>query len=139
MVFMITAEVIKELLSQSPKISIAIFSVLVTLVSNLVQKWLTNQEHLKSLKKRQKELQAEIKKTKEPTLMQEINAEMMQISMTMMKSSFKPMLVTMVPFLLLFMWLKSIYVPLLGNSWFWYYLGYSIVSSIFIRKIFNIA
>ena len=135
----ITAEVITEILSKSPRISIAIFSILVTFISSLVQKWLTNQENLKKMKERQKEIQKEIKNTKEPTAMQELNAEMMKISMTMMKSSFKPMLVTMIPFILLFGWLRSIYVPLLGNSWIWYYLGYSLVASFLIRKLLKMA
>ena len=130
---------ITEMLSVQPKYSIAMFSVLVTLVSTMVQKWLTNQEHLKTLKARQKELQEEIKKTKDPTLLQGINKEMMEITMVMFKSSMKPMFVTIVPFLLLFHWLKGVYVPVLGSSWIWYYLGYSIVASMIIRKVFKVA
>ena len=136
---MITGAMITEILSKSPKISIAIFSILVTFVSSLAQKWLTNQEHLKQLKERQKEIQKEIKNTKEPTVMQELNAEMMKITGVMMKSSLKPMLVTIVPFFLLFGWLRTVYVPLLGNAWIWYYLGYSVISSMLIRKLLKIA
>ena len=135
---MITGAVITEMLSVQPKISIAIFSVLVTLASTLVQKWLTNQEHLKTLKKRQKELQKEIKKTKDPTLLQGINKEMMEITMVMFKSSMKPMFVTIIPFIILFNWLKGVYVPILDN-WIWYYLGYSIAASMIIRKVLKVA
>ncbi|MCK4997002.1 DUF106 domain-containing protein [Candidatus Pacearchaeota archaeon] len=136
---MITGAMITEMLSVQPKYSIAMFSVLVTLVSTMVQKWLTNQEHLKTLKARQKELQKEIKKTKDPTLLQGINKEMMDITMVMFKSSMKPMFVTIIPFLLLFSRLKGVYVPVLGSSWIWYYLGYSIVASMIIRKVFKVA
>lgn len=136
---MITGAMITEMLSVNPKFSIAIFSVLVTLVSTLVQKWLTNQEHLKTLKARQKELQAKMKKSKDPTLLQEINKEMMEITMVMFKSSMKPMFVTFIPFILLFGWLRGIYVPALGNNWIWYYMGYSIVSSMIIRKVLKVA
>jgi len=136
---MITGAMITEMLSVQPKISIAIFSITVTLISTLVQKWLTNQEHLKTLKARQKELQKEIKKTKEPTKLQEINKEMMDITMVMFKSSMKPMFVTIIPFLLLFSWMKGIYIPLLGTSWFWYYIGYSIAASMIIRKVLKVA
>ena len=136
---MITGEAITNFLSVSPKLSIAIFSVLVTFVSSLAQKFLTDQEHLKAHKKRQKEIQAEIKKTKDPTVMQELNAEMMKITGIMFKSSMKPMFVTLIPFLLLFSWLRGIYVPLLGNGWIWYYLGYSVASSIIIRKLLKMA
>ena len=136
---MITGAMITEMLSASPKFSIAIFSVLVTLASTLVQKWLTNQEHLKSLKKRQKEIQKELKNCKDGCVMKELNAEMMKLTGVMFKSSMKPMFVTIIPFLILFGWLRGVYVPLLGNSWIWYYLGYSIVSSIIIRKVFKVA
>ena len=128
-----------EMITTSPKISIAIFSIIVTLISTLVQKWLTNQEHLKSLKKRQKEIQGELKKCKDGNLMKELNAEMLKLTGVMFKSSMKPMFVTIIPFLLLFVWLRGIYVPLIGNSWIWYYIGYSIVASIILRKVFDVA
>lgn len=70
---------------------------------------------------------------------QELNAEMLSLTGVMFKSSMKPMIVTIIPFLLLFWWLKGIYVPLLGNSWIWYYLGYSILASIVLRKALKVA
>lgn len=130
---------ITELMTANPKVSIAIFSVFVTLVSTLVQKHFTDQEHLKSLKKRQKEIQKELRKTKEPSVLQELNAEMLQLTGVMFKSSMKPMFVTIIPFLLLFAWLRSIYVPLMGNGWIWYYLGFSVASSIVLRKVLKVA
>jgi uncharacterized membrane protein (DUF106 family) len=128
-----------EVMTSNAKVSIAVFSVIVTLVSTLVQKHFTDQEHLKSLKKRQKEIQKEIKKSKDPSVMQELNAEMLQLTGVMFKSSMKPMFVTIIPFLLLFSWLRSIYVPILGNSWLWYYIGYSVLASIVLRKILKVA
>ena len=130
---------IKELMVMNPKVSIGIFSVVVTLISTLVQKKLTDQEHLKSLKKRQKEIQKELRKTKEPSIMQELNAEMLQLTGIMFKSSMKPMFVTIIPFLILFTWLRSVYVPVLGSGWIWYYLGYSVLASIVLRKILKVA
>ena len=130
---------ITELMLSNPKISIAVFSILVTALSTLAQKWLTNQEHLKSLKKRQKEIQKELRGCKDGCLMKELNAEMMKITGVMFKSSMKPMFVTIIPFLILFAWLRGIYVPVMGNSWIWYYIGYSLVASIILRKIFKVA
>lgn len=118
--------------------SIGFFSVVVTLISTLVQKKFTDQEHLKSLKKRQKEIQAELKKEKEPSVMKELNAEMLQLTAVMFKGSMKPMFVTLIPFLLLFAWLKGLYSPILGGNWIWYYLGYSIAASMIFRKIFKV-
>jgi len=63
---------------------------------------------------------------------------MLQITGTMMKSSFKPMFVTLIPFLILFYWIKSVYTPVLAG-WFWYYLGASLVSSFAFRKWLDIA
>lgn len=136
---MITGAMITEMLSVQPKISVAIFSVLVTTVSTLAQKWLTNQEHLKAMKKRQKEIQKELKNCKDNCLLQELNAEMMKITGIMFKSSMKPMFVTIIPFLILFQWLRGVYIPLLGNSWIWYYLGYSVLASMVIRKVLKVA
>ncbi len=131
--------IIVEIMGKSPKISIAVFSIIVTLISTLAQKHFTDQEHLKSLKKRQKEIQKELKKTKDPSMMQELNAEMLQLTGAMFKKSMKPMFVTMIPLLLLFSWLRSVYVPLLGNGWIWYYIGYSVLASIILRKILKVA
>ena len=128
-----------ELMVSNPKISIAVFSVIVTFLSTLAQKWLTNQEHLKSLKKRQKEIQKELRGCKDQCLMKELNAEMMKLTGVMFKSSMKPMFATIIPFLILFAWLRSIYVPVMGNSWIWYYIGYSLVASIVLRKVLKVA
>ena len=127
-----------ELMISNPKVSIALFSVIVTLLSTLAQKWLTNQEHLKSLKKRQKEIQKELKGCKDGCVMKELNAEMMKITGVMFKSSMKPMFATMIPFLILFWWLRTIYAPVL-SSWIWYYIGYSLVASIVLRKVLKVA
>ena len=129
-----------EWMVSSPKISIAIFSIVVTFISTMAQKWLTNQEHLKSLKKRQKEIQKELRGCKDPSLMKELNAEMMKLTGVMFKSSMKPMFATIIPFLFLFWWLRGIYSPIdMGISWIWYYLGYSIVASIVLRKVLKVA
>jgi len=128
-----------EMMVSNPKISIAVFSVLVTFLSTLAQKWLTNQEHLKSLKKRQKEIQKELRGCKDQCLMKELNSEMMKLTGVMFKSSMKPMFATIIPFLILFAWLRGIYVPVMGNSWIWYYIGYSLVASIVLRKVLKVA
>lgn len=129
---------ITEMMIANPKTSLLIVSVIVTLISTLAHKWLTNQEHMRSLKKRQKEIQKELKGCKEECVLKELNAEMLQLTGVMFKSSFKPMFVTIIPFLILFNWLRRIYVPLMGNGWIWYYLGFSVVSSLFLRKILKV-
>jgi len=129
---------ITELMTSNPRISIAVFSITVTFLSTLAQKWLTNQEHLRSLKKRQKEIQKELKGCKDQCVMKELNSEMMKLTGVMFKSSMKPMFATMIPFLILFWWLRGVYSPIL-SSWIWYYIGYSIVASIILRKVLKVA
>lgn len=130
---------LNEVMLSNPKLSIFIVSVIVTFVSTLAHKYLTNQEHLRSLKARQKEIQKELKNTKDPSVMQELNAEMLKITGVMFKSSFRPLFVTIIPFLILFAWLNSVYRPTLGTGWIWWYLGFSILSSIIIRKMMKVA
>jgi uncharacterized membrane protein (DUF106 family) len=114
----------------------------VTFISTLITKWLTNQEHLRSMKARQKELQKELRecqKKGDECKMKELNMEMVKIAGTMMKSSFKPMLITIVPFLILFAWLRNIYTPVMGFNWFWWYLGTALISSMIFRKVLKMA
>ena len=127
-------------MTANPKESLIIFSALITLISTGVTMWLTDQEHMKSLKKKQKELNKQLKTAKPgDKLFKEVQAEIMKISGTMMKSQFKPMFVTIVPFLILFSWLRGFYTPLMGSSWIWYYIVSSIVFSTIYRKVFKMA
>ena len=131
---------ITEIISSYPKTILVVVSATVTLVSTLVTNWLTDQEHLKSLKKRQKELNVKMKTAKPgEKLFEEIQSEMLQISGIMMKAQFKPMLVTIVPFLALFAWLRGVYTPLMGSSWIWYYIIGSLVFSTIYRKLLKMA
>ena len=95
---------IVEVMTANPRVSIIFWGIVVTMVSTLITKWLTDQEALKALKARQKELNADMKKHKDnPKLMEEMQMEVLKITGTMMKSQFKPLLVTIIPFLLLFL------------------------------------
>jgi uncharacterized membrane protein (DUF106 family) len=131
---------INQLIETAPVLSLLIISAVVVLISTLITNWLTDQEHLRSLKARQKELNKKLKTAKPgEKIFDEIQTEMLQITGVMMKSQFKPMIVTLVPFLALFAWLRGVYVPLMQNSWIWYYLVFSIVFSVIYRKILKMA
>ena len=130
---------IKDLMIANPVLSLAVVSILVTVVSTLAHKWLTNQEHLASLKKRQKEIQKELRGCKDGKVMKELNSEMMKLTGVMFKSSMRPMFVTIIPFLILFAWLRSVFTPVMGSSWIWWYIGFSVVASIVIRKVMKVA
>jgi len=133
---------VTEFITANPKLSLFIISVGVTLISTLLHKWLTNQEHLKQLKIRQKEIQKELKSCKDENLLKELNLEMMKLTGVMMKSSMRPLFVTLIPFFILFYWLRGTYAPLLGTGWggwLTYYFVFSIGSSIVFRKVFKMA
>lgn len=136
-------------------ISIVIFSFLVTLLITFIYKWTTNQKELKELKERQKQLQGRMKECKDnPEKMTEINRESAQIAKKMLKNSFKPMLFTFIPILIIFYFLKEVYtqagvgniiawgtnLPLIGDGagWFLSYIVLGMVFSIIIRKVLKI-
>ena len=129
---------ITDLMIVNPKLSIIIFALLVTLVMTLITKKVTDQNRMRELKEIQKKCQINLKDSKGDLKKQkEIQKEMMQCSMELMKHSFKPMLITMIPILILIWWIRSIYSTVFP-SWIWWYLVSAMASSIILRKIFKV-
>ena len=129
---------IKEYMILYPKTSIILISFLVTLFMTLITKKFTNQNRMKELKEIQKACNIKMKENKnEVEKMKEVQKQMMECSMEMMKHSFKPMFITLLPLLFLFWWIRGIYTGVL-SGWIWWYIGASIVSSIFLRKLFKV-
>ena len=93
---------------------------------------------MKELKELQKEYNKKLKENKEnPDVMMRIQKDMMSSSMELMKHSFKPMIITSLPLIILFIWIRGVYSGVLAH-WIWYYIGASVISSIILRKIFNV-
>lgn len=129
---------ITDLIIAYPKESIISISVLITLIMTLVTKKVTDQKRMKELKDIQKACQIKIKDNKGDLKKQsEIQKEMMSCSMELMKHSFKPMLFTFIPLIILIWWLRDIYSGIL-SSWIWWYIGASIISSLIFRKVFKV-
>jgi len=127
-----------DLITTYPKTAIILFSLAVSLAITIVNKFMINQEKMKEIKAKQKALQEEMKKNKDnPAKMMEIQKELMSHMGASMKHSFKPMLITFIPLLLLFGWLRGIFSPVL-SSWIWYYIIASIASSLIFRKLFKL-
>jgi len=100
--------VLGPLLDMNPTLAILIISVVISLISVVLQKYLTDQKKLKDLKKKMKDLQQNTKAVKDdPKKMMKLQQEMWALQGPMMKESFKPVIWTMIPFLLLFMWLNA--------------------------------
>ncbi|MBR9702935.1 DUF106 domain-containing protein, partial [Candidatus Woesearchaeota archaeon] len=111
--------ILSPFLSIPPLVAIFIISVFISLVSVLFQKYFTNQSRLKHLKSETKKFQEQIKKYKnDPEKQMKVNKKMMPLQGEMMKESMKPALYTMLPFLLLFLWLSAhfAYEPLLPST-----------------------
>jgi len=123
----------------NPKTSIIIIAVLITFLTTLITKKVTNQNRMKELKKIQKACQIKLKDSKgDPIKMAEIQKEMMGCSMELMKHSFKPMIFTFIPLIILFWWIKGIYTGVL-SGWIWWYIGGGVISSIISRKVLDVA
>ena len=117
---------------------------LISLIMTLVQKYGTNQTEMRIIKKRQKELQKDMKKYKDhPEKMMELNKEQMEFMGKMMKASMGTIVYTAVPFILLFRWLHDYFnaiegIKLLGMNWFWFYFIFTMIFSSVLRKVLKV-
>jgi uncharacterized membrane protein (DUF106 family) len=137
-------ETIMNFVNTYPMPALIVISALLTLVTTLLMMYFTDQEHIKNLKKRQKELNKEIREATKKghhDRIAELNQEVMELSMKLMKASFsiKQLIITLVPFFIIFRWLREIYIPLYGNWWILWYILASMVASTLYRKIFKMA
>ena len=129
---------LKELIVANPKVSIVIISGLVSLFISLVNYFVMDKEKVKSGRERQKELQKEMKEHKgNPSKMMELQKEMMSHVGENFKHSLKPMMITMLPILIVFYWIRNVFAEVL-SGWIWWYLVSAIVFSMVFRKVFKL-
>ena len=118
---------------------------IISLIMTLVQKYCTDQETLRELKKEQKLLQQEMKKYKDnPEKLMEFNKKQLEFIPKTMELTMRPLMYTMVFFVLFFRWFNDYFVEVtfkfLGFlSWFWFYFIFSIIFSTILRKSFKVA
>jgi len=131
---------ITEFINLYPLWSIIIFSFVVTLFITLVTHFVTDKKVMREIKDRQKWIRGEMKKYKDNAeKMAELNQKMMQDLPLQMKQAFKPLLITMIPLLIFFVWLKGVFADTtLASTWIWWYIGSSLVFSTLLRKIFKL-
>ncbi|MEK6897755.1 MAG: EMC3/TMCO1 family protein [Nanoarchaeota archaeon] len=133
------------LINWNPTIGSLFVFFLIALVSTVTQKYLTDQETLRELRKEQKEINEEIKKYRDnPKKSMELQSSLMPTTMKMMEINMKGSAFTIIPMILLFRWFMEIFLEL-GNpvffgflSWFWFYLLSLISFSIILRKVLNV-
>ena len=71
--------------------------------------------------------------------MMELNQKMMEDLPLQLKQSLKMMLITLVPIILLFSWLREVYeTTTIASTWIWWYIGFSLVFSIILGKILKL-
>jgi len=125
-----------DLIQNNPRISIIIISLMVTIFITVVRYYMTDRVRMKEIRDRQKELRKEMKQFRNhPEKMMELNKQILEDMPEQMKQSFKPMLITLIPILLIFGWMKSTYaITDIASSWLWWYIGSSIIFSIILSK-----
>ncbi len=95
------------ILKLPPAVGILLISVFVSAVTTIVYKYTTNQNALKEIKERIKAMQAEVRSSKDPARIAELQKEMMKMSMRQLSSSTKSTLITIIPLFLLFGWMQA--------------------------------
>lgn len=89
-------------------LGLVVISFIVTLFSTLIYKYTTDQLLMKRIKREIKELQEKAKQAAEdPQKVMEINKEMFSKSMEQMKSNFKSSMYTMIPVMIILLYLSS--------------------------------
>lgn len=128
---------IVDIIQVNPRTSLVVISFVVTLFITIVNYFMTDREKMKEIRERQKSIRKELKQHRNnPEKMMELNKKSMEDSLEQMKHSWKPMIVTMIPLLIFFSWLRSTFAETaIASSWFWWYLGASLIFSITLRKM----
>ncbi|MBD3209331.1 DUF106 domain-containing protein [Candidatus Woesearchaeota archaeon] len=112
--------VFSPLLTLPSWLAILIISVVITTLTTIAYKYLTDQTKMKALKKEMKGAQKRMKELSksDPQKAMKMQKDMMGKNMELMRHSFKPTLYTLIPIIIIFGWLNShmAYDPLLPNE-----------------------
>lgn len=125
--------------------NLLLLSFILTSLMTLIYKYVTNQKLMKELKDEMKELQNEMKTLKDnPEKMMEVQKKAMERNMKYLFQSLKPTIITFIPILIIFQWMREYYTALgnpavlFGLSWIWIYILSSIILSISLRKLLKV-
>ncbi len=136
----------------SPFWGVVAIALIVDIITVLASKFFTNQVLMKTLKDDLTALQKNLKEEKDTNKKMTYQQELLGKQMQMMKHNFRPLLITLLPLLLIFNWLRSTYgdagelirwgahIPLFGTGfgWFGTYFFSAIVFSIILRKLLKV-
>lgn len=114
---------------------------IITLFTTIVQKYATDQETLKELKKEQKEIQKQMKEFKNhPEKLMELQKKHFKLMPKQFKLSMRGLVYTIIPFILFFKWFQDYFAAAgnpklwLGMGWFLFYLLFAIIFGSILRK-----
>ena len=97
----------------NPVLTVFIIAFIISLITTVANKLLVDQDEMNEIQQRSKDFQKKFRDAqkrgdgKELAKLQAQQAEMMKDQSKMMSNSFKPMIVTLVPILLIFWWMRS--------------------------------
>ncbi|MEW6063176.1 MAG: EMC3/TMCO1 family protein [Nanoarchaeota archaeon] len=127
-----------------PAFGIAFISFVLTLFMTLVYKYLTDQMIMKGIKDDVKSIQTKMKDSKNnPQKLISLQKEAMEKNMKYMMHSFKPMLITFIPIIFIFSWLRNTYNGvdldlLIIHSWIWGYIIFTFIFTYVLRKVLKV-
>lgn len=133
------------LLNYNLNVGMTIIIFVLTLMTTLAQKYLTDQKALKELKEEMKKNQEDTKKYAEhPEKLLELRKSQGDFFKRSLKLTSRSLMFTGIPFILLFRWFNDFFIAL-GNpkffgvfTWFWFYFIASMVLSSILRKMMKV-
>ncbi len=143
-----------NILNWNTSIGMLILVIILSIITTLMQKYLTDQETIRELKKDQKAIQAEMKKYKDnPDKILEFNKKQMELMPKLMELTMRPSMYTIIFFVLFFRWFGDYFTnsdavffglikansSFLFPGWVWFYLITSIIASSILRKTLKVA
>ena len=99
-----------SVIDASPLGGLALVCFVLTLIVTIIYKLFTDQRRLKAIKDETNEIKKRMKDYKDdPQKVMQLQKEMMSKSMESMKHSLKPMIITFLPLIIIFGWLRGVY------------------------------
>lgn len=120
---------------------------IISLLTTIIQKYATDQEALRELRKEQKILQEEMKKYRDhPEKMAELSKKQFAFIPQTFKLTSRAIMFTGIPFILFFRWFSDFFAQEALVSfrffgfftWFWFYLIFTMVFSTILRKVLKV-
>lgn len=125
-----------------PRTSIIVISIVISFLISLVNYLVLDKAKVRELKERQKKIREEMKthqKAGNHDKVLALQKDTLSDSMELMRHSLKPTLITMIPVIFIFAFLRGHFgATEIAKTWIWYYIGTAITSSIIFRKLMNL-